>query len=148
MINLVKFSDFLNSSDEVNEAYSPGYTPEWKDGGLVLIKGIPLKDGKPRLYGAKLKRIIKDDRGNFFRAILYPELYIIRKNESGNYVAPRVDINDNTLKKSVGISGFNVALNSKSGKTPMWKTSVTETSFPRFLNDWRSSLDSWDEFNY
>ena len=147
MVNLINFNDFSNASG-INEAYSPGYSPEWKDNGIVLIKGVTLKDGKSRLYGAKLKRVIKDERGSFFRAILYPELYIIRRNESGNYIALRVDINENTLKKSVGISGFTIALNSKTGKTPMWKKSVTETSFPRFLNDWRSSLDYWVDFNY
>ena len=143
MENILGFQDF----SQLLESYNPvSQDPQWREGGIVFIRGNVLHDGKPRLYAARVKRLWRRD-GGFFMVNLYPELFIILRDGWG-FSANKIQINKDTLPKSVGISSFNLALNAKSGKTPLWRETINKTHFPSVLKEWERSLESWEEFKF
>lgn len=144
MANLLNFDEFLKINE--NSTSLVQQDPDWKEGGIVLIKGKVLKDGYPRLYSARLKKLWSNPRGGFM-VNLDPKIYVIVKSGSG-YEARKIDPTQKILATAVGIESYNVVLNSKSGKTPLWRKSVNEIHFPKFLKDWETVIDTWEEFKF
>ncbi len=144
MPNLLNFEEFI----KINENTRPWVPqdPEWREGGIVLLKGKVLKDGYPRLYAAKLRKLWQNPRGGFM-VNLHPQIYIILR-EGYSYSAHKIDATQKILATAVGIESYNVVLNAKSGKTPLWRESVKEIHFPKFLKEWESVINTWDEFKF
>jgi hypothetical protein len=137
MENILGFNSFVNE----NQTTDP---QDWVEGGILLVRGLTTK-GITRMYAFKIKKITPAGGGRM--AHLDSQLYRIKK-EDGNFKAASVVFDQSHIKKNVGLSGPRVMLNAKNGKTPLWRESVMEKSFRKFLDDNSSILDSWKDITY
>jgi hypothetical protein len=78
---------------------------------------------------------------------LQPEIYIILK-EGYNYVAKKIMTNPEILGRALGLSSYSLALNAKTGKTPLWEKSIRTVNMERFLSEWGVALDTYTQFKY
>lgn len=134
----------LNFNSFINENYSAG-NQDWVEDGILLVRGVEVK-GVKRLYAFKIKKITTVG-GGARMAHLTPELYRIAKQD-GNFKAASVVHDEGYIKKMVGLSGPRVMLNAKNGKTPLWRESVLEKGFRKFLDANAVILDSWKDITY
>jgi hypothetical protein len=139
MSNLLKFEDW------VNESIDPAI-PEWREGGIVLIRGMVLNDGWPRLYAARISNLWRNQSGAIM-VKLYPQIYIILK-KGWTYTSNMIMTNPEVLKRALGMTSYTLALNAKTGKTPLWEKSINRVDFDKFLADWTSVLDTYTEFKF
>ena len=139
---ILNFKEFTASN--LNESESPSFFPQWKDGGILLIKGIPQRDGLTRLYATRVRKIAVEGLRGFSKAYTYPEFYVIGRRFDGSLSANKFLINSETLKRAVGINSFSIGLNSKTGKTPLWRDSIKETDFKKFLGEFKDSILALD----
>jgi hypothetical protein len=139
LIKLLKYSEWISE----NYGFS---TPEWREGGIVLIKGNVLRDGYPRLYLARISNLWINSSGA--RMVkLQPEIHIVLREGMG-FVAKKIMTTPEILKNALGLSSYSLALNSKTGKTPLWESSIKTLNIPGFLKDWERVLESYEEFKY
>lgn len=139
MVNLLKYSEWIYEGFNFS-------SPEWREGGIVLIKGIPLRDGYPRLYLGRVSNLWINSSGA--RMVkLQPEIHIVLREGFG-FVAKKIMITPEILRNALGLSSYSLALNSKTGKTPIWESSIKTTNIPGFLKEWETVLDSYKEFKY
>lgn len=117
---------------------------DWVEGGILLVRGLNIK-GITRMYAFKIKKITPAGGGRM--AHLDSQIFRIAKQD-GNFRAVSIVFDQAHIKKNVGLSGPRVMLNAKNGKTPLWRESVMETNFKKFLNDNASILDSWKDITY
>lgn len=120
--------------------------PDWKEGGIVFIKGLPLPDGMPRLYAGRIDKIWKKDGGPYMAKITPEGFYIILKDGYG-YKANKIGTNPRILSV-LGLSSHVIGLNSKTGKTPSWQDTVTKIDFQRLLNEWSPILDGLKDISF
>jgi hypothetical protein len=139
MQTLLKYSEWINEGIEID-------MPEWREGGIVLIRGMILKDGFPRLYAGRISSLWRNASGAIM-VKLQPEIYIVLK-EGYNYVAKKIMMNQEILGRALGLSSYSLALNAKTGKTPLWEKSIKVVNMERFLNDWGVALDTYTQFKY
>jgi len=144
MENLITFESFKLNENLINENQSP----EWKEDGIVIIRGVIQENGKRSLYASKLIKVIIDGSGKYYKAFLKDEIYRIAKDPEGKYVARSVQPEKSFIKKNLGLSGRSISLNSKHGKTPIWWESIKETNFFRFLRDHKETLDDWKDITW
>ncbi len=124
----------------LNEGESQSFFPQWKDGGILLIRGIPQRDGLTRLYATRVRKIAVEGLRGFSKAYTYPEFYVIGRRFDGSLSANKFLINPETLKRAVGINFFSIGLNAKTGKTPFWRDSIKEIDFKKFLAGFKDSI--------
>lgn len=115
-----------------------------RDNGVVLVLG-PEVNGEKKLFMLKLKKItelshkrVSGEDGKPARmATLYPELFLVRE-ENGILVANKMAYTKESLKRVVGLSGFNVTLNSN--KTPLHYESIDRVDWKKFINDYKEEI--------
>jgi len=139
MQTLLKYSEWINEGIEID-------MPEWKEGGIVLIRGMVLKDGFPRLYAGRISNLWRNASGAIM-VKLQPEIYIILK-EGYNYVAKKIMTNPEILGRALGLSSYSLALNAKTQKTPLWEKSIRTVNMEIFLSEWGVALDTYTQFKY
>jgi hypothetical protein len=113
---------------------------DWTQEGCLLVKGLPLENGKSHLFLFKirtirlLKRSKKDgeDGVPVYMATLYPEVYKVGYNIERKLIARKVMPTPEYLQRFVGLSEFNVGLNNN--KTPYWRETVKEKSVKKVLD--------------
>ncbi len=137
MEKILNFDSFINEN-------TPADNQDWVSDGILLVRGVEIK-GVKRLYAFKIKKITPAGGGRM--AHLEPQVYRIAKQD-GNFKAVSVVYDDAYIKKMVGLNGPRVILNAKNGKTPMWKDSVLEKNFKKFLDANAAILDSWKDITY
>jgi hypothetical protein len=137
MEKILNFDSFINEN-------TPADNQDWVSDGILLVRGVEIK-GVKRLYAFKIKKITPAGGGRM--AHLEPQVYRIAKQD-GNFKAVSVVYDDGYIKKMVGLNGPRVMLNAKNGKTPMWKESVLEKNFKKFLDANAAILDSWKDITY
>jgi hypothetical protein len=131
-------SQILDFSGFLNEGFT--YFPEWKEGGILLIKGIPMKDGKTRLYATRVSKVYPEGIRGFFKAQLYRDFYIIMQKFDGSFIEGKIDGSLDVLGRAMGLKSYAIGLNAKTGKTPIWQDSIKETNFSKFLKEWGVSI--------
>ncbi len=137
MENVLNFDSFINENH-------PAGGQDWVEDGILLVRGVEVK-GVKRLYAFKIRKITPAGGGRM--AHLTMELYRIAKQD-GNFKAMSVVHDEGYIKKMVGLSGPRVMLNAKNGKTPLWRESVLEKGFRKFLDANAVILDSWKDITY
>jgi hypothetical protein len=140
---ILNFKEFTASN--LNEGETQSFFPQWKDGGILLIRGIPQRDGLTRLYATRVRKIAVEGLRGFSKAYTYQEFYVIGRRFDGSLSANKFLINPETLKRAIGINSFSVGLNAKTGKTPLWRDSIKETDFKKFLGEFKDSILSLDD---
>jgi hypothetical protein len=138
MGNILNFDSFINENH-------PAGNQDWVEDGILLVRGVEVK-GIKRLYAFKIKKITTVG-GGARMAHLTPELYRVGKQD-GNFKAISIVYNEDYIKKNVGLKGPRVMLNAKNGKTPLWRESVLERGFRKFLDANAAILDSWKDITY
>jgi hypothetical protein len=138
-------SSILKFSDWVLEGIDPSM-PDWREGGIVLIKGMVLDDGWPRLYAGRISSLWRNSSGAIM-VKLQSQIYIILR-QGWTYTSNKIMTNPEILKRALGLSSYSLALNSKTGKTPMWEKSINRVDFEAFLRDWSTVLDTYTEFKF
>lgn len=116
---------------------------KWEQGGWVLLRGNPNKEGKQFVFCAPVKYIQNLARQKADgkpgvpanMVTLYPEFYGIGWDENTNPKAVKISPSLESIKKHIGLSGYNVVLNEK--KTPFWRNTVTERSLKKILNQYK-----------
>ena len=144
MENLITFELFKLNESVVNE----NQAPEWKEDGIVLIRGVLQESGRKYLYAAKLIKVALAPSGKYQKAYLRDEIYRIGKDAEGKYVAKSIQPEKSFVEKNIGLKGRSISLNSAHGKTPIWWESIKETNFFRFLKDHKETLDDWKDISY
>jgi hypothetical protein len=139
MENILNFNSFINE----NQKSDP---QDWVQDGILLVRGLTIK-GITRMYAFKIKKITNVGDGNGRMAHLDSQLYRIAKQD-GNFKTVSIVFNQEYIKKNVGLKGPRVMLNAKNGKTPLWRDSVMETNFKKFLNDNAAILNSYKDIAY
>lgn len=147
MRNLFNFNDYT-VLESVEESWDspPEMMPNWREGGILFIKGLPLPDGMPRLYAGRVDKIWKKEGGPYMAKITQEGFYIILKDGFG-YTANKIGTNPRILSV-LGLSSHVIGLNSKTGKTPSWQDTVTKLDFQRLLNEWSRVLDGWTDISF
>lgn len=141
MLNMLNYEEWMKISE--GASYN---SPDWREGGIVLIRGNVLSDGYPRLYAGRIDRLWVNDRGAIM-VKLQPDIHIILR-EGYKFVDKKIMINPEIMKRALGLSSYNLALNAKTGKTPIWDKTINTTSFPKILSEWEDVLASWKQFKY
>ena len=136
---ILEFEEFLES-EELLESGNFTFFPKWKDGGILLIKGIPMRDGLTRLYATRVRRVYGEGLRGFFKAQSYGEFFIVLQKFNGSFTVEKIDSRPEVLARAMGLKSHTIGLNAKTGKTPMWQDSVGETSFPKFLKEFEEPL--------
>lgn len=116
-------------------------TPKWEQGGWVFLIGKPDKNEKSYLFCAPVKYVQtlarqKSDGNPGVPAnmvTLYPEFYGVAWDANTNPITVKISSSLDSIKKHIGLSGYNVVLNEK--KTPFWKTTVLEKNIKKNLED-------------
>jgi hypothetical protein len=144
MENLITFESFNLNEDSVNE----NQAPEWKEDGIVLIRGVLQENGKKYLYASKLIKVALAASGKYQKAYLKDEIYRIGKDAEGKYVAKSVQPEKSYIERNIGLLGRTISLNSKHGKTPIWWETIKETNFFRLLRDHKETLDDWKDITW
>ena len=137
MGNILNFDSFINENN-------PADNLDWVEDGILLVRGLEIK-GIKRLYAFKIKKITPAGGGRM--AHLAPQLFRIAKQD-GNFRAVSTVYDETHIKKVVGLKGPRVMLNAKNGKTPLWRESVLERNFNKFLTENHVILDSWKDITY
>lgn len=137
MGNILNFELFINENNSANNE-------DWVDGGILLVRGLEIK-GITRMYAFKIKKITPAGGGKMAHLDFQP--YRIAKQD-GNFKASSLVADQAYIKKNMGLNGLRVMLNAKNGKTPMWRESVKERNFRKFLDDNAAVLDSMKDITY
>lgn len=135
---ILDFTNFIESF--LNENESPTFFPKWTDGGILLIRGLPQRDGLTRLYATRVKRVAVEGLRGFSKAYTYPEFYVVSRRFNGNLGINKFQPSPEILKKTLGMSSHSIGLNSKTGKTPLWRESVKEVNFDKFLKEKKDDI--------
>jgi hypothetical protein len=114
---------------------------KWQQGGWVFLLGKPEKDGKSYLFVAPIKYLQNLARTKAGGApgipanmvTLYPEFYGVGWDNSRNPKLAKISPSLESIKKHIGLSGYNVVLNER--KTPFWKVTANEKNLNKILND-------------
>lgn len=138
---ILEFQEFLET-ELLQEAEKFSFFPQWKDGGILLIKGIPMKDGLVRLYATRVRRVYSEGLRGFFKAQSYGDFFIVLQKFDGSFVVEKIDGSLPVLGRAMGLKSYVIGLNAKTGKTPLWQESVRETSFPKFLKEFEVPLQN------
>lgn len=141
MENLFEFQEFVGLNP-VSEGEGFTFFPKWKDGGILLIKGIPLRDGLTRLYATRVKNLYPEGLRGFFKALSYGEFFIVMKRFDGGLEVEKIPSSPEILQRAMGLKSQVVPLNAKTGKTPLWQDSVSFVSFPRFLEEFKGPIEN------
>ena len=124
---------------------------KWNQGGWLLIKSKPNKEGKYHLFAAQVKGVSQLARYKFGgkegspvnMANLYPDFYGIVKNNSGEIRGMKLISDPAYIEKWTGLKNLSVGLNKN--KTPNWRETITETSLNKVLKSQENFLnDSLD----
>jgi len=119
----------LDTYDHLLESVS--YTT----GGVVLIYGNKLDNGKRNLYAAYIKGVNnlerKETNSNMVK--LNDDLYRLSYKD-GNLIANRIQYDGKSLVQYVGLNGLYVSLNSKT-KTPLWYDTVNITNIGKVIKE-------------
>ena len=137
MENVLNFDSFINESQMVDPQ-------DWAEGGILLVRGLTIK-GITRMYAFKIKKLTSAGGGRMAHLDFQP--YRIAKQD-GNFKAVSIVADQTHIKKNMGLNGPRIMLNAKNGKTPLWRESVLERNFKKFLDDNASILDSWKDITY
>ncbi len=137
MENILNFNSFINE----NQMADP---QDWVEGGILLVRGLTINE-ITRMYAFKIKKITSAGGGRMAHLDFQP--YRIAKQD-GNFKAVSIVSDPSHIKKNIGLNGPRIMLNAKNGKTPLWRESVLERNFKKFLNDNASILDSWKDITY
>lgn len=140
MRTILLFENFCEEQSSLLE--SSNFFPTWKEGGILLIRGIPLKDGLTRLYAARVTRVFTDGLRGFMKAYFSHQLYVVLKNSKGGFVEGKFPSDLPALKRVTGLNSYAVGLNSKTGKTPLWRESIQETNFDKFFSKYQFEIES------
>jgi 4a-hydroxytetrahydrobiopterin dehydratase len=145
MKNLLDYSDLLHIGEAMGS--NPlGLEPDWKEGGILFIKGLPLPDGMPRLYAGRVEKIWKKEGGPYMAKITPEGFYIILK-DGYDYVANKIGTSPRILSV-LGLSSHVIGLNAKTGKTPLWQDTVTKFDFKRLLKEYSPVLDGLTDLSF
>ena len=137
MENVLNFNSFINENQIVD-------SQDWVQGGILLVRGLAI-NGITRMYAFKIKKLTSAGGGRMAHLDFQP--YRIAKQD-GNFKAVSIVADQAFIKKNMGLNGTRIMLNAKNGKTPLWRESVLERNFKKFLNDNSSILDSWKDITY
>jgi hypothetical protein len=143
---ILDFSSFLDSV--LNENETTIFFPKWADGGILLIRGLPQKDGLTRLYATRLRKVAVEGLRGFSKAYVYPEFYVVSRKLDGNLGINKFMTTPEILRKAIGMSSNSIGLNSKTGKTPLWRESIKETSFDKFLKGNKDNILGIDQIYF
>lgn len=114
---------------------------KWEQGGWVFLVGTPDKEGKSYLFCAPVKYIQNLARTKVSgkpgvpanMVTLYPEFYGVAFDQSTNPKLVKISPSLESIKKHIGLSGYNVVLNER--KTPFWRITTKEKDLMKLLND-------------
>jgi hypothetical protein len=137
MENILNFDSFINENLSANHQ-------DWVEGGILLVRGLKVKD-ITRMYAFKIKKITQAGGGRMAHLDFQP--YRIAKQD-GNFKASSIVADQAFIKKNIGLNGLRIMLNAKNGKTPLWRESVMERNFRKFLDENAAVLDSWKDITY
>ncbi len=137
MGNILNFESFINENNPANNM-------DWVEGGILLVRGVKIKD-ITRMYAFKIKKITQAGGGRMAHLDFQP--YRIAKQD-GNFKASSIVADQAYIKKNIGLSGLRIMLNAKNGKTPLWRESVLERNFKKFLDENAAVLNSWKDITY
>jgi hypothetical protein len=134
MNNLLEFNSWLNED------------LKWTQGGWIIIKGKPNKDGKHYLFAAQVKTVSELGRQKVGgkagipvnMTILYPDFYGVIINSSDNIAAIKLMSTPEYIEKWVGLKGLNVGLNKN--KLINWRETINQTSLAKVLKENESLL--------
>lgn len=139
--------DHILEYEMLNEAL------DWKQGGWVLIKGVPQNDGKSYVFAAQIKEIQNLARTKVdgtpgipvWMCTLYPKFYGIGVRDGKLKPKELSSVSDVYMKKWIGLNNYRVGLNHH--KTIAWKETIKDTSLPSILNnqEWIIKTD-WSKF--
>lgn len=112
---------------------------KWNQGGWLLIKGKPDKDGKSYVFAAQVKGVSELARYKsggkqgipVNMANLYPDFYGIIINSSGEIKGMKLISDPTYIEKWMGLKNYSVGLNKN--KTLYWRDTITETSLNKVL---------------
>ena len=135
---ILNFEQFL--LEQINESSGNTYFPRWRDDGILLIRGLPQRDGLTRLYAARVKRIVGEGLRGFFKAYTYPDFFIVTQKWNGDLDVNKIPSTPEILQRIMGIKSLAIGLNAKTGKTPLWEKSVQEANFRRFLDEFKDAI--------
>jgi hypothetical protein len=137
MGNILNFKSFINENISISQQ-------DWVEGGILLVRGLNVK-GIKRMYAFKIKKITQAGGGRMAHLDFQP--YRIAKQD-GNFRALSIVADQTFIKKNIGLNGPRIILNAKNGKTPLWRESVMERNFRKFLDENAAVLDSFKDITY
>ena len=143
---ILDFPSFLDSV--LNETETTTFFPKWADGGILLIRGLPQKDGLTRLYATRVRKVAVEGLRGFSKAYTYPEFYVVSRKFDGNLGINKFMAAPEILRKAIGMSSNSIGLNSKTGKTPLWRESIKETSFDKFFKESKDNILGIDQIYF
>ena len=143
---ILDFPSFLDSV--LNENETTTFFPKWADGGILLIRGLPQKDGLTRLYATRVRKVAVEGLRGFSKAYTYPEFYVVSRKFDGNLGINKFMAAPEILRKAIGMSSNSIGLNSKTGKTPLWRESIKETSFDKFFKESKDNILGIDQIYF
>jgi hypothetical protein len=125
---------------------------KWNQGGWLLIKSKPNKEGKCYMFAAQVKNVSQLARYKFGgkdgvpvnMANLYPDFHGIVKNSSGEIRGMKLISDASYIEKWTGLKNLSVGLNKN--KTPNWRETITETSLNKVLKSQESFLNDPTNF--
>ena len=134
MNNLLEFNSWINED------------LKWTQGGWIIIKGKPNKEGKIYLFAAQVKTVSELGRQKVGgkagipvnMTILYPDFYGVIINSSDNITAIKLNSTPEYIEKWVGLKGLSVGLNKN--KLINWRETINQTSLAKVLQDNESLL--------
>lgn len=112
---------------------------KWNQGGWLLIKGKPNKDGKSYVFAAQVKNVSELARYKaggksgipVNMANLYPDFYGVVIDSSGQIKGMKLISDATYIEKWMGLKNLSVGLNKN--KTLNWRETITETSLNKVL---------------
>lgn len=143
---ILNFLSFVNLN--LNENEGTTFFPKWVDGGILLIKGLPRKDGLTRLYATRVKKVEAEGLRGFSKAYTYPEFYVVSRRFNGDLGINKFLATPQILKEALGMASNSIGLNSKTGKTPLWRESIKESSFDKFLKQNKEAILGMDRIYF
>jgi hypothetical protein len=126
---------------------------DWKQGGWVLIKGVPQNDGKSYVFAAQIREIQNLARTKVdgtpgipvWMCTLYPKFYGIGIKDGKLKAKDLNAVSDAYMQKWIGLNNYKVGLNHN--KTIGWRETIKNTSLPSILSsqEWIIKTD-WPKF--
>jgi hypothetical protein len=140
MKNLLEYNHWNNNSIK------------WNQGGWLLIKGKPNKEGKSHIFAAQVRNVSQLARYKTSgkegipvnMANLYPDFYGIVTDSSGELKAMKLISDTAYIDKWIGLKNLSVGLNKN--KTLNWRETIAETSLSKVLKSNEGLLKNSDEF--